>query len=263
MLLLSRLRLITFDVTGTLLQFRRTIPEQYGQVGAFYGIQVDRGKLAGNFKKHWERMVNEHPNFGLKTGLGWENWWKTLVKDTFKDSNITVTDFDDRMLDAVASHLIEAYKNQSCWQHSHGVLDLLSYIKSRGITIGVISNFDPRLGETLQNLKLRHYFQFVMTSYETQIEKPDSRIFEEAKRLSKLKDLCSDECLHVGDNPRIDYLGAKDAGWQAALILEDQKRETTITKHPDIDPTHVFPSLFEMVRHFMDKSKNDVISSRL
>ncbi|VEN64034.1 unnamed protein product [Callosobruchus maculatus] len=158
MLLLSRLRLITFDVTGTLLQFRRTIPEQYGHVGAFYGIQVDRGKLTANFKKHWERMTDEHPNFGLKTGLGWENWWRTL---------------------------------------------------------------------------------FVITSYEAEIEKPDSRIFEEAKRLSRLKELCSDECLHVGDNPRLDYLGARDAGWQAALILPDKKRETTIAKHPGIDPSHI------------------------
>nr|CAI5853818.1 unnamed protein product [Callosobruchus analis] len=186
-----------------------------------------------------------------------------LLSGTFKDSNITVNDFDDRLLDAVASHLIEAYKTSACWQHSHGVLDLLSYIRSRGITMGVISNFDPRLGDTLQNLKLRHYFQFVLASYETQIEKPDSRIFEEAKRLSKLKDLCSDECLHIGDNPRIDYLGAKDAGWQAALILENNKREATIAKHPDIDPTHVFPSLLEIVKHFMDKSKNEAVSSRL
>ncbi|VEN64033.1 unnamed protein product [Callosobruchus maculatus] len=200
MLLLSRLRLITFDVTGTLLQFRRTIPEQYGHVGAFYGIQVDRGKLTANFKKHWERMTDEHPNFGLKTGLGWENWWRTLVKDPYEITG----DPEDVGCSGVAP--------------------------DRSLQNSVVLAAFPRCPGPVV---------FVITSYEAEIEKPDSRIFEEAKRLSRLKELCSDECLHVGDNPRLDYLGARDAGWQAALILPDKKRETTIAKHPGIDPSHI------------------------
>ncbi|CAH1993484.1 unnamed protein product [Acanthoscelides obtectus] len=188
---------------------------------------------------------------------------RTCNLGTFNDSNITVSDFDDKMLEAVASHLIAAYKTPACWQHSHGVLDLLSYIKNRAVPMGVLSNFDPRLGETLNNLKLRHYFQFVLSSYEVGVEKPDGKIFEEAMTWSKLKNLHGDECLHIGDNPRADYLGAKNAGWQAVLILDDKKPETVLKAHPEIDPADVFPSLFELVKYLMEKSKSEVVSSQV
>lgn len=50
---LSRFRLITFDVTDTLLQFRTTPGRQYGEIGAMYGILVDNNKLIEQFKKNW------------------------------------------------------------------------------------------------------------------------------------------------------------------------------------------------------------------
>jgi hypothetical protein len=50
---LSRFRLITFDVTDTLLQFRTTPAKKYGEIGAMFGILVDDDALINNFKFHW------------------------------------------------------------------------------------------------------------------------------------------------------------------------------------------------------------------
>lgn len=76
---LSRFRLITFDVTDTLLQFRTSPGKQYGEIGAMFGVLLDSNKLAANFKTNWQKMNRAHPNFGLKTKIGWENWWKMLI----------------------------------------------------------------------------------------------------------------------------------------------------------------------------------------
>jgi len=50
---LSRFRLITFDVTNTLLQFRTTPGKQYGEIGALFGARCDNNELAKNFKANW------------------------------------------------------------------------------------------------------------------------------------------------------------------------------------------------------------------
>lgn len=250
----SKLRLLTFDVTGTLLKFRSAPGKQYGEIGAMYGILCDNDQLNQNFKAYWHQMNRDHPNFGLNTGVGWENWWKQLISGTFRDAKLNI---DDKKLDAVASHLIEAYKTSTCWQPSYGSLDLLSYLKRKGLTLGVISNFDPRLDVTLINTKLRHYFDFVLTSYEFGIEKPDPKIYEAAMQLSKLSDLKAEECLHVGDKAALDYKGAADSGWAAALI-QDHKPEEVKKKYGYVDTDHVFSSLYDFHKHFESNNSNQV-----
>ena len=89
---ISRFRLITFDVTDTLLKFRSAPGKQYGEVGAMYGVLVDSHSLSANFKSHWHKMNAEHPNFGRNTGLGWEMWWNRIVKGTFKVCWIQIYD---------------------------------------------------------------------------------------------------------------------------------------------------------------------------
>lgn len=246
----SRLKLLTFDVTDTLLQFKTPPAKQYGRVGALYGISCDTNSLATNFKQHWHRMQKEHPNYGLVSGIGWEQWWKEIIIGTFKDAKHNL---DNKQLDALSSHLIHAYTTSTYWKHCRGALDLLSYLKHKGITLGVVSNFDPRLSKTLENAKLRHYFQFVITSYELGIEKPDPRIFVEAMKLSRVKDLKPDECLHVGDTATLDYKGAKNAGWNAALVHNKDHADIQ-SKHEFLHPDHVFATLFDLHKYLLDSS---------
>lgn len=123
--------------------------------------------------------------------------------------------------------------------------------------MGIISNFDPRLTTTLTNIKLRHYFNFILTSYEAGFEKPDEKIFLQAMNSSKLKQLKPGECLHVGDQISLDYNGAKNSGWNAILINNTQEQ------CPNIDPTHVFDSLFGLHKHFVQTSSEKLVSHTL
>ncbi|XP_018578279.1 rhythmically expressed gene 2 protein [Anoplophora glabripennis] len=258
-MIISRLRLITFDVTDTLLKFRSGPGHQYGEIAAIYGILCDRNILSANFKAHWRKMNQEHPNFGLYSGLGWEHWWKMVVKGTFKDSHFNL---DDKKLDNVASHLIEIYKTSICWEQCHGVSELLSYIRSKGIPIGIISNFDPRLSTTLVNTRLRHYFQFVLTSYEVGVEKPDTKIFEEAMKASKLKNLKPEECLHIGDKTALDYLGARSSGWHGAVII-DRNPELLKEQYPVVETNHLFKDLFHLQKYFINSTREKLTGHSL
>lgn len=252
---LARLKLVTFDVTDTLLQFRNNVGKQYSEIGALHGIKCPKQAIAQNFKTHWYLMKKEHPNFGLVTGIGWEKWWKLLVYRTFKDADLNA---DDAKLEIISSKLIEMYKSSQCWQQCYGALGLLSYLRNRGITLGVLSNFDERLPVLLENTKLRHYFRFVITSYEAGFEKPDERIFNEALCQAKIPNLKPEQCLHIGDTAALDYLGARKAGWHSALIHEDAQFITK--KYSDIDPDHIYRTLYDLHKYFIDsESKKESI----
>lgn len=78
--------------------------------------------------------------------------------------------------------------------------------------LGVISNFDPRLDVLMRNMKINHYFDFVINSYEAGVEKPNLEIFKKAMKASELSDLKPNECLHIGHTVPTDYFGAQKAG---------------------------------------------------
>lgn len=62
---------------------------------------------------------------------------------------------------------------------------------------------------------------FVITSYEYGIEKPTKCIFDLAlRRANEFTDdiIHQDQCLHVGNDVTKDFLGAKNSGWNSALI---------------------------------------------
>jgi HAD superfamily hydrolase (TIGR01509 family) len=91
----------------------------------------------------------------------------------------------------------------------------LARLAARGITLGVISNWDDRLGTILERKGLRHFFRTVVASTAIGHAKPDRRIFEYALRELGVQ---ADEAWHVGDDPNADALGAARAGLHALFL---------------------------------------------
>ncbi|XP_063215836.1 rhythmically expressed gene 2 protein-like [Bacillus rossius redtenbacheri] len=232
-------RLVTFDVTGTLLKFRMSPGEKYAEVAASFGLKVEPRILTANFKTHFRDMCVEHPNFGLLTGIGWKKWWTDVVFKTFDfGSGCATHEVEENILRSIAETLIDDYKKSECWVVTNGSVSLLSNLKDLGICLGVVSNFDGRLKKVLESTGLRKYFDFVLASYEVGFEKPDARIFNNALCCTQ-KVLQPNQALHVGNDPFLDYKGARNAGWNAVLISND----THIFNTYDIDKQFVFPSL--------------------
>jgi FMN phosphatase YigB (HAD superfamily) len=85
---ISRVKLITFDVTGTLLKFHKPPIEFYKEWGMKHGVLIsDNQKLATAFKEIWKRMNEESPHFGIR----WETWWQRFVVQTFRGVSFRTT----------------------------------------------------------------------------------------------------------------------------------------------------------------------------
>lgn len=230
---LAKIKLVTFDVTNTLLKFKVPAWQYYAMVAQDHGFKGTEEEVKTKFKTSFKQMWEQHPNFGKKS-IEWEEWWTRVVSMTLKDhlpSNAN--------LDIIAHKLIEEFRTDRCWQCVHGGHQLIEHFRTLGIPVGVISNFDPRLNDILQNVSLHKYFNFIVTSYETGYSKPDKRIFKTAiERCASA--VTPSEALHIGDDVVKDYEGARAAGWHALLVNPKLKKQSNALQE------HIFRSLEEL-----------------
>ena len=91
---------------------------------------------------------------------------------------------------------------------------LLDFLQEAGIRTGVVSNIgwsSAALLHRLDRLLPNHHFEFVMTSSDYLVRKPDERLFRTACQNAGLP---PETIWYCGDNFRCDVLGAAGAGMQ-------------------------------------------------
>src|SRR3954454_16839536 len=103
------------------------------------------------------------------------------------------------------------------------VAPALRDMRTRGLRLVVVSNWDCGLSQVLDRLGLLELIDAVVTSAEVAAAKPHARIFEAALAAAGC---APEEALHVGDSPEADVAGATAAGIRALLI--DRARGDTL-----------------------------------
>jgi len=94
----------------------------------------------------------------------------------------------------------------------------LRELRSRGLRLVCVSNWDISLPEVLERCGLAPLLDGVVTSAGVGARKPDPAIFTAALELAGCG---ADEALHVGDTPDEDVAGAAAAGIRSLLIDRD------------------------------------------
>lgn len=98
---------------------------------------------------------------------------------------------------------------------------ILSGLKEHEYTLSLSSNTGFIEGETLRktlkNMGIFQYFDFLIFSDEINASKPSSHFFQHVyNHINASKE----EVIHIGDNPKADYLGARNFGFRALLITD-------------------------------------------
>lgn len=105
----------------------------------------------------------------------------------------------------------------------------------------------------LRQLSIEHYFEFILTSVDFGVKKPDARIFKEAlRRLG----LAPDEIVMVGDRIEIDIAGANALGISTVHYHWCDKYPYKIS-HPVEKPAFIISDLKELLS-VLDKLSDDV-----
>jgi putative hydrolase of the HAD superfamily len=116
----------------------------------------------------------------------------------------------------IVERLESSHAEAALWRvEIEGAGAVLSALRARGVTTGVVSNADGRVEALLRDRDLTRHLALVVDSHIEGVEKPDPEIFRRA--LSRLS-LEARRTLYVGDIYSIDALGARAAGLTPVLL---------------------------------------------
>ncbi len=103
-------------------------------------------------------------------------------------------------------------------QFRNGVIEFVSQFKSLGLKAAIVTDLTAQIQlQKWQTLNLSKYFDFLVSSEEAGVEKPNPTIFKLA--LEKLK-VEADDVIMIGDSKSKDYQGALDMGIRAYLVTD-------------------------------------------
>jgi len=95
------------------------------------------------------------------------------------------------------------------------VLSNLKMLKERKLILGLLTNATKDMISIHRKLGLEPYLDFVVTSEEAGADKPDSPIFLAALDRARVN---ASEAVHVGDQYKLDVVGARRVGITPILI---------------------------------------------
>jgi putative hydrolase of the HAD superfamily len=214
----TRFSAVFLDAANTLLRPEPSVGELYTRTARKYGVNVAAPAVQAEFRRSWEvlqaRAVDDPVRYGIGEADG-RRWWKALVAETFRPLGLP------QPFDVFYDELYNLFADPAVWRVYPEVFEVLEALKARGLILGVLSNWDTRLGPLLEGLKLMPYFDHVILSAVVGWEKPHRRIFESALDLVATP---AKEVLHVGDNYQQDVVGAQQVGMYAVWLRRRGKQ---------------------------------------
>lgn len=207
---ISDLKGVFFDAGNTLLRVHPSIGVIYSEVAKMFGADLAPEIIERSFRDLWTKKDSLVSNEGHRNTYEKErDWWKYLVAEVFQES-IEVSNFD-RFFD----HLYARFGLSDSWRVYDDVIEVLEALKSKGLKLAIISNWDSRLPALCDQLGLSPFFDAVVVSSIVGYEKPHPGIFQIALNETSLQ---ADQVLYIGDDPYLDYQGATKAGLHALQL---------------------------------------------
>ncbi|OLP95343.1 Haloacid dehalogenase-like hydrolase domain-containing protein 3 [Symbiodinium microadriaticum] len=211
------IRLLSLDVTDTLLEWSATIGTLYHRGflrgGVAANVLPPAAELDARFPAAFTSTSRQFPLFGHGTISSFTFWREVaskLVEDTALSSDVEA--FDKGFAEIYA-----LFQTQEAYRAYPDALPLLRWARSvEGLKLCVLSNATESYEKSvLPALGMAEYIDFCVISKLEGVEKPDKAIFQLAARRAEveLKDV-----LHVGNSYSKDYCGAIAAGCRALLL---------------------------------------------
>jgi REG-2-like HAD superfamily hydrolase len=201
----NRPKALFLDAAGTFLTPAENVADVYLRYGRPAGISLAPEAVLHNFR----RAYNEPWSGSLRYVGEARDFWRRIVFRSLCTRN-----------EAIFEDIYNYYAKPEAWHVAPDIVDAVARIRSAGVKVAVVSNFDDRLRPLLVGLHLGEVFDAVIVSAEVGAEKPSPRIFAAACEATGV-DPEHDNILHVGDDRRNDVWGARAIGIDAWLWGED------------------------------------------
>jgi len=233
---------IIFDLGYTLIYFEGKGEEIYWQANEELcsylqktGLPLERERFLQEFKARMDHYFHERDSEFIEHTTAY-----------VLHSLLTEYGFDKITDDLIESALKIRYGvSQEYWKTEEETHNLLSFLRSEGYKLGIISNAgdDGDVQTLIDRAGIREYFDYITTSAAQGIRKPNPRIFKTA-----LENLGTEpaKAAMVGDTLGADILGAHNIGMYAIWITRRQDRAANMAHLDTIIPDATIESLDQL-----------------
>jgi putative hydrolase of the HAD superfamily len=208
----KRPELLLFDASGTLIDLAEPVEQVYARYFDAHGWVVDPSALRPAFVRAFGDVGLPEFSTSGNGETAEREWWRKVVARTAESVGVDVSrGHFESCFDGLYRH----YAAGDAWRVFPEVLPVLREAGNLGFRLAVVSNFDRRLHQVLDELDLTRYFDLVLTSADVGSRKPSPvLIFEAMRRLGARPETTS----IVGDSEREDGGAAKAAGVPAFIL---------------------------------------------
>jgi putative hydrolase of the HAD superfamily len=125
---------------------------------------------------------------------------------------------------------------------------VIEELYNRGYILGIISNVitSQEIPDWLEEDGLSKYFNSVVLSSVSGKRKPDPAIYHEAAAIAGIEPA---RCAYVGDNPKRDVVGTREAGFGMVIIMPDaDAKDGPVTE--ENKPDLIIKKLADLLNYF-------------
>ena len=216
-----KVKAVFFDAAGTLFTVNGSVGAIYANLAREHGKDVSIADVEAGFRRFFAAAPPmAFPGASAEQIPALEKqWWKTLVRGVFSSAG------DFLRFDEYFAALFEFFARVEAWKLYPETIATLERLKERGLTLGVISNFDSRLFGLLDGLGITQFFDVIVISTQAGAAKPEAAIFGRALAQTGLR---AAEAIHIGDSYDADVIGARAAGLTPVFINRSQKTQVSV-----------------------------------
>eukprot|EP00899_Mesostigma_viride_P016330 jgi/Mesvir1/24699/Mv21982-RA.1 len=230
----QNIRLLTLDVTGTLIKY-------HGQLGDYYCMAVTRfgnpcpdyKRVSRAFNVAYQDVSVKWPNFGSRSNIPTIEWWREVVTKSFVGAGYH---YEPELMEKIFLRIYRTFETTVPYRLYDDSIPTLEKLRAAGYILGVISNTDERYADRiLPRFDLSKYFDFVICSKAAGVEKPDAGIFWQAIERANV---VPDQAMHIGDNMQKDFYGAMRCGMKALCIRRQEHMAPAERAHTRLLEAH-------------------------
>jgi 2-haloacid dehalogenase len=230
----ARIRAVTFDCYGTLIDWDTGISNVLGPWAVANGVETSVAELLGLFAEWQYHHQRIRP----------AKLYRDVVGDAFADAaarlGVRLADADREALAA----------SVGTWPAFPDTIDGLRALKRRGLRLGVVSNVDNASFEGTCKL-LGNLIDVVVTAEDVGAYKPDEEMFEALFEAFADDGIGKDAILHAAQSRFHDVAPANELGLDAVWVDRRAGRAGRgVTMPSDAEPTARVESLGGLVELF-------------
>ena len=202
---------VFFDLYQTLVYFAPRREELHASVLKDFGIDV-KPEVFNRPLAAADKFISEKTGSTLVTGHSEEDrmaLWAQYEEVVLRETGIEVS---EKLVLGLLGKMRQAKSKMTLFDD---VMPSLTDLKGRGMILGLISNIDRDINLLVTELRLQKLIQVAVTSREIGFNKPHPEIFQAALKRAGVQ---ASEAIFVGDQYRIDVIGANQAGMKGVLL---------------------------------------------